>query len=141
MAWATPERRQLLNGLAFDRLAGRAPTTLARLMSGQKWVTMERAGLQEYYPYLRLVGYLPPSSVWEPTEPLTSAETSSDVRTWFTALRRQLISRRAVDRLSGCPLGVLNRYLNSEKHITFKIKGIQGYYPVLQLLGFLPPGS
>jgi hypothetical protein len=108
-------------------------------MARERWVTMEQAGLLEYYPLLYLVGYLPPSSVWEPTVPLTAEETSTDLRTWFTPLRRELISRRAVDRLSGSPLGVLNRYLNQEKHITFKIKGIQGYYPVLKLLGYKPP--
>jgi hypothetical protein len=34
---------------------------------------------------------------------------------------------------------VLNRYLKGEEHITFKIVGIEGYYPTLQLLGFVPP--
>ena len=102
---------------------------------------MEKVGLHAYYPYLRLVGYLPPSSVWEPQQPLTADEMSTDLRTWFTPLRRELISRRAVDRLSGRPLGVLNRYLHQERHITFKIIGIQGYYPALKLLGFNPPAA
>lgn len=108
-------------------------------MKGDKWMTLERVGLQEYYPLLRLVGYLPPSHVWEPTTPLSDDEMSTDLRTWFTPLRRELISRRAVDRLSQRPLGVLNRYLHGEPNITFKIVGIEGYYPTMQLLGFVPP--
>jgi len=100
---------------------------------------MEQAGLEDYYPLLRLVGYLPPSDIWEPTAPLTDDEASSDLRTWFTPLRRELISRRAVDLLSERPLGVLNRYLNKEQHVTFKIVSIEGYYPTLKLLGFVPP--
>jgi hypothetical protein len=139
LAWATPERKQMLNGLAFDRHAGRALETFARFMKQDKWITMERVGLLEYYPFLHLVGYLPPSDVWVPTEALTAAETSTDLREWFTPLRRELISRRAVDRLAGRPLGVLNRYLHGEAHITFKIVGITGYYQTLSLLGFVPP--
>jgi len=108
-------------------------------MKRTKWVTLDRVGLVEFYPYLRLVGYLPPSAIWEPTTPLTAAETSTDLRTWFTPLRRELISRRAVDLLSHRPLGVLNRYLNGEPNITFKIVGIESYYPTMQLVGFVPP--
>jgi hypothetical protein len=139
LAWLTPERKQLLNGLAFDRNANRALPRFSRFMKRDKWMTFERAGLLEYYPLLRLVGYLPPSDVWEPTEPLSDDEASTDLRTWFTPLRRELISRRAVDRLSHRPLGVLNRYLNGEPGLTFKIVGIEGYYPVMALLGFIPP--
>jgi hypothetical protein len=138
-AWLTPARWQLLNGLAFDRLANRPLGTFARFMKGDKGRSMQRTGLQDYYPLLRLVGYLPPSDVWQPQEPLTADERSTDLRTWFTPRRRELISRRAVDTLSGRPLGVLNRYLKGEEHITFKIVGIEGYYPTLQLLGFVPP--
>jgi hypothetical protein len=141
LTWATPERRQLLNGLAFDRLANRPRCTFARFLKKEKWVTMEKAGLIEYYPLLRLVGYLPPKDVWEPTEPLTAEETSSDLRTWFTPARRELISRHAADRLSGRPPGVLNRYLHNETHITFKIIGLSSYHQTLSLLGFKPPNA
>lgn len=100
---------------------------------------MKRTGLLAYYPLLHLVGYLPPSDVWVPQEPLSDEERSSDLRTWFTERRRELISRRAVEVLSERPLGVLNRYLHCEPHIVFKIASIRDYYPPLQLLGFTPP--
>lgn len=141
LAWLTPERKQLLNGLAFDRNAGNVSVKFSRFMKRDKWRTLERVGMLEYYPLLRLVGYLPPSDVWEPTTPLSDAEASTDLRTWFTPLRRELISRRAVDRLSKGPLGVLNRYLNGEPNLTLKIVGIERYYPVLRLLGYVPPGE
>lgn len=140
LTWATPARCKLLNGLAFDRHAGKSPGTFTRFLKRQRTITLERTGVQDYYPLLRLVGYLPPREWWTPGEPLTAAETSSDLRTWFTDQRLELISRRAVDVLSEMPLGVLNRYLNEEPHITFEFASLAGYYPTLSLLGFIPPG-
>jgi hypothetical protein len=139
LRWATPDRCKLLNGLAFDRLAGRSDGTFSRFLKRQASITLEKVGLLEYYPFLQRVGYLPPAHVWVPTEPLSADELSTDLRTWFTPLRRALISRRAVDLLSGRPIGVLNRYLNGEPNLTFKILGLEVYYPVLQLVGFVPP--
>lgn len=130
----------MLNAYAFDRLAHRPLGYFSRFMKRDKYITMDRAGLTEYYPLLRLVGYLPPEAIWTPNTPLTDDESSTDLRRWFTPLRRQLISRRAVDLLSNRPIGVLSRYLNAEPHITFKISGIAHYYPVLKLVGYVPPG-
>lgn len=110
-------------------------------MKGDKGMSMELIGLHDYYPLLRLVGYLPPKHIWEPPTPLTAEESSSDLRTWFTPLRRELINRSAIEKLSERPLGVLSRYLKHEPHITFKIASLKAYYPVLELIGFIPPGE
>jgi hypothetical protein len=138
LSWATPTRIKLLNGLAFDRLAGRSDGTLSRFFKRQNSFTMEKAGLLEYYPLLHHVGYLPPEAIWRPVAPLSGVELSLDLREWFTELRRALISRRAVDLLSERPVGVLNRYLNGEPHITFSrvSASLAAYQQVLRQLGY-----
>lgn len=137
--WFTPERRKLINALAIDRYAQRPLGSFSRYLKKKKRTTFERAGVKDYYPVLRLIGYLPPPDVWVPTRPLTADETSTDLRKWFTQLRKDIISLRAVDLQCEAPLGVLGRYLNGEEHMTFKIVGVERYYPVLKLLGYEPP--
>lgn len=69
---------------------------------------------------------------------LTPAE---HLRAWFTSqpLRKQLISARALDVLSGRPLGTFSRFLAGEKYVTFERAGVAAYYPFLALLGYQPP--
>jgi hypothetical protein len=59
-AWLTPERRALLNCTAIDRLAGRPAGTLSRFAAAQPHVTLRYVGPEDYYPYLKLLGYEPP---------------------------------------------------------------------------------
>ena len=59
LTWFTPERRLLINALSFDKLASRPYGTLSRFLVRAKYMTLERAGVHEYYPMLRLLGYHP----------------------------------------------------------------------------------
>lgn len=59
-AWLTPERRAMMNCTAIDRLAGRAPGTLARFAASQPHVNFRYVGPEAYYPHLKLLGYEPP---------------------------------------------------------------------------------
>jgi hypothetical protein len=138
LAWFTPARRQLINSSGVDRLAKRPMGRFSRFLAGEESATFERTDLKPYYPVLQLVGYLPPGDVWVPERPLTAQESSSDIREWMTDERRELISFRKVDEQSERPYGVFSRYLNEEEYLTFKIIGIDVYYPTLQLLGFEP---
>ncbi len=65
LQWLTPARRELLNGLGFDRQAGRPPATFSRFLNGDKQVKLTRAGVSQYYPSLRLLGYIPPTDTSE----------------------------------------------------------------------------
>jgi hypothetical protein len=138
LAWFTPVRRQLIKCAAVDRLSKRRLGSLARFLAGSEDAKFSRVDLRPYYPVLQLLGYLPPGDVWVPTRALTATETSSDVREWFTPERRELIKFRALDEYSGRAMGVFGRYLSNEEHLTFKIIGIDVYYPTLAQLGFEP---
>jgi hypothetical protein len=119
-------------------MANRPRASFNLFLSGED-LTFERTDLTPYYPVLQLLGYLPPGDIWVPQRQLTAAETSSDVREWFTPERWKLIKFRTLDRMSHKTPGLLGRFLSGETHVTFKITGIQVYYPALQLLGFEPP--
>ena len=131
----------MLKAHAFDLLAGRSPRTFGRFMKRNKYVTLERTGLHAYYPFLRLVGYLPPPSIWEPTTPLSDDEMSTDLRRWFTPIRRRLISRQAIEDLCELSNGVLSRYLNNDPHVTFRYASLARYYPILEMVGYVPPSQ
>ena len=141
LAWFTPELRQLVNYSAVDRLAKKTIGTFSNFLEARNNTTLERAGVTDYYPVLLLLGYLPPSAFWTPTRTLTSEENSSDIRTWFTPERRELLNLTKIDKQSHRSRGMLIRYLNKEPHLTLKILGQKVYYPVLQLVGFVPPSQ
>lgn len=63
------------------------------------------------------------------------------LRAWFTPARTQMISSRAVDILCGRPPGTLSRFLNREKYMTFERIDVSVYYPVLALVGYVPPSD
>lgn len=61
-AWFTPERRKLINASELDRLAGRPVGLFARFLARQPNVVLTRGnGLADYYPFLALLGYEPPT--------------------------------------------------------------------------------
>jgi hypothetical protein len=140
-AWFTPDLRQLVNCSAVDRQANKAIGTFSKFLSGRNNTTLERAGVRDYYPVLLLLGYLPPSAFWTPNRALTREETSSDIRTWFTPERIELLNLTGIDKKSQISRGFLIRYLNNEPNMTLKNVGKQIYYPSLQLFGFVPPSS
>ena len=121
LAWFTPARRQLIVGSAIDILAHRPRGSFARFLDSDSDTTFERIDLTPYYPVLQLLGYLPPGDVWVPRRALTPAETSTDIREWFTPERRKFVNFRALDSMAKRPLGVFGRYLGKEQHVTFKI--------------------
>jgi hypothetical protein len=59
LTWFTPERRQIINALGLDRAAKRPDGTFSRFLARQRYMTLERVGVAEYYPALRLLGYRP----------------------------------------------------------------------------------
>jgi hypothetical protein len=60
--------------------------------------------------------------------------------TWLTPERRILISGPGVDRLANSPTPVaFSRFLAGAKSVTFRISGLDRYYPVLAHLGYTPP--
>jgi hypothetical protein len=69
---------------------------------------------------------------------LTAAQ---HLRAWFLSepRRMRLISARALDELSGRPLGTFSRFLQGEKYVNFERAGVAEYYPCLRLLGYQPP--
>ena len=69
---------------------------------------------------------------------LTPAE---HLRAWFTPDRRKLISARAVDVLAGRPIGTFHRFLTGVPHVTLGRTGLSVYYPVLALIGYVPPND
>lgn len=139
LAWFTPERRRLINASAVDRLAKKSVGVFSKFLKGNRYMTFERSGVAAYYPVLHLIGYLPPPELWQPKQP--EQPPSSNLREWFTPERRALVNMKQLDLMSERPVGVLSRYLNGETHMTFKIVGPTGYYPMLALLGFVPPLS
>lgn len=139
LAWFTPERRKLINSSALDRQAKRPIGNFSRFLAAGTRITFEHTDLTCYYPVLQLIGYLPPIEFWTPARHLKGAERSTNIRRWLTPERRDLINFRQLDALSNRPLGVFSRYLNNEPHLTFKIIGLQVYYPMLELLGYVPP--
>lgn len=69
---------------------------------------------------------------------LTPAE---HLRAWFTPERRKLISARAVDVLAGRPIGTFHRFLTGVPHVTLGRTGLTVYYPILRLIGYVPPSD
>lgn len=60
--WFTPIRRELISAQALDRLAKRPLGTFSRFLAGQQSVNFSRASIEPYYPYLKELGYEPPTS-------------------------------------------------------------------------------
>jgi hypothetical protein len=139
--WFTPELRHLINCSEVDRQAGKNVGTFSKFLGGRHHTTLEFVGVHDYYPVLLLLGYLAPSEYWTPLRALTPEETSSDIKTWVTPIRRKLLNLTGIDIKSGVSRGFLIRYLNNEPNITLKYVGKEVYYPSLQLFGFVPPSS
>jgi hypothetical protein len=62
LAWFTEERKKLISSRALDTYAGRPVGTFSRFLARQPGFTFTRTSLRPYYPFLKLLGYEPPTS-------------------------------------------------------------------------------
>lgn len=61
LEWFTPTRKKIISCRALDVLAERPVGTFSRFLAQQRGITFTRASLSPYYPFLKELGYEPPT--------------------------------------------------------------------------------